>query len=289
MGFAPPPPPNPAQPPANPGPAGGYPAPPPGPPSGPGGNYPPDHVSERPRGDDRSADGASLRTGLAWTGGAPVADFGLDRVKDEAEGREASTRGLRSKSVTFIPLSPESSRTMERHKQDHLAAMRAEEAAEGEVEEGPAPEGDYFSYGAGQDYDHPLARHRRASDPSSDRAPIRRPDPQEDIEDLPDRFDADGRPLDGRSASNRRAWTTRSGEFARRPRREGDWDVRGAWQVGGTDPEAVQRLVNGVTSALEGRQGLLRFIGDIFTGGAGLIGDGRDDAPGENRGRHRRR
>lgn len=288
MGFAPPPPPNPAQPPANPGPAGGYPAPPPGPPSGPGGNYPPDHVSERPRGDG-SADGASLRTGLASTGGAPVSNPGIDRVKDESEGTEASARGLRSKSVTFIPLSPESSRTMERHKHDHIAAMRAEEAGEGQEEEGPAPEGDYFSYGADEDYDHSLARHRRASDPSSDRAPIRRPNPQDDIEDLPNRFDADGRPLDGQSASNRRAWTTRSGEFARRPRREGDWEARGAWQVGGTDPEAVQRLVNGVTSALEGRQGLLRFIGDIFTGGAGLLGDGRGDAPGENRGRHRRR
>lgn len=167
---------------------------------------------------------------------------------------------------------------MERHRQDHqehLAALETE-ADEG-AQEKPRERGD--------DEHHGSDKSRRTSSPP-DRASARR---REEVEDLPDRFDAAGRPLDGRSASNRAGWTTRRGEFARRPRREGDLDVRGAWQVGGTDPEAVQRIVNGVTSALEGRQGLLRFIGDLFTGSAGLLTDGQSNVSGENRGRHRRR
>lgn len=193
---------------------------------------------------------------------------------------------------------------MERHRQEHLAALEAEAAAaedededKGDDDEDGVPGRAHDSHGHG--HRHRPDHHGRSFDPFSDRAlqPLRRSlAPANDVEDLPDRFDADGRPLDGRPVSGHRGLTTRSGEFSRRPRREGDWDVHGAWQVGGTDPEVLERMVHGITTALEGRQGLLRAIGEVFAGGAGLLGDDRTGGDntdggggGENRGRYRRR
>lgn len=223
----------------------------------------------------------------------------LDGVTRDGDGAPAHNH----KSVSFGPMSPLSSRTMEQHHLSHAEHMAAELAAENAAAKATADDEhnarDYFLH-------DPSTRgsgvvHRRSSDPSSDRPPLRSHDggrdlavsnPQDDVEVLPDRFDAEGRPLDGRPATSDRAggWTTRSGEFARRRQRPGDWGVRGSWQVGGTDPEAVERMAQGMTSALESRGGLLRFIGDVFTGGAGRL---EDERPGRSddgdRGRHRRR
>ena len=83
------------------------------------------------------------------------------------------------------------------------------------------------------------------------------------VESLPDRFDSQGRPLDGRSRSADH-WTTRRGTFRRAPQRAGGWDVRGAWEVGGTDSEAVERLVASFTSALDGRRSWTGVLGDVL-------------------------
>lgn len=163
--------------------------------------------------------------------------------------------------------------TMERHKRD-----QEEAASRGEVGEDGEEKGS-------------RSRDGHASDSASD------------VEDLPDRFDQEGRSLDPDSPGNRSRpqWTTRSGEFERRPQKQGDWDVHGSWQVGGTDAEAVERLVKDVTGALEGKGGWMGAVATIL--GSGLLAppighqveDGRaGDAGGrreerENRGRHRRR
>lgn len=294
-GYAPPPPPNTTQPPLGPGPSGRYPAPPPGPPSGlhPGGNYPPDHVSDPPRG-GVSTDGASLRTELDSICSVAASDFIIDPVMSETEETGAPRRRLRSKSVSFIPLSPKSSKTMERHRQEHIAASNLETnegggGGGGDMAEGSAQERANISYRDDHKHQH-SDKYRHSADLSSDRAPVRSSRrasaPQDDIEVLPDRFDEHGQPLDVRPTPD---LTMRSGEFVRSPRREGDWGVQGSWQVGGTDPEAVERMVNGVVTVLEGRQGFFRSIGDMFTGGADLLGDGRSTVGGENRGRYRRR
>jgi hypothetical protein len=94
---------------------------------------------------------------------------------------------------------------------------------------------------------------------------------EEDIEELPDRFDSDGRPIDDRNPGDGPRWTSRSGEFQRRPRRPGDWDVRGAWHVGGTDDIQVDRLARSFTEALDGRRSWLGVIGEAL-GGSGLLG-----------------
>lgn len=145
--------------------------------------------------------------------------------------------------------------------------------------------------------ERPSFRRRRSSDPSSDRPIVRHArgrdtDAGDDVEDLPDRFDSQGRPLDGRSATHSR-WTTRRGTFERPAQRPGGWNVQGAWQVSGTEQEAVDRLVRNVTGALEGQRSWMSVIGDVI--GGGLLpppgaghGEGQDHDD-EDDGRRRRR
>lgn len=112
----------------------------------------------------------------------------------------------------------------------------------------------------------------------------------EPIEVLPDRFDRHGRPLDKRSAKNR-DWTHRQGDFEYKPKHKDDWDIKGAWQVAGTDGQAVDQIVRGVTGALEGKSGWLGLLGTVLGGLAeperqGAIEDGRQE---ERRRRRRHR
>lgn len=144
-----------------------------------------------------------------------------------------------------------------------------------------------------------VRRDRRARDTSSGS------DSPEEVEALPDRFDSHGQPLDGLSASKSK-WTTRKGTFHRKPQRPDGLDVAGAWQVSGTDGEAVDRLVKNFTSALDGQKGWMGVIGEVL--GAGLLpgaegqgsrleqGGGRQrhdedehDGDGDGDGRRRRR
>lgn len=286
-GYVPPPPPGPPPGP-EPGLGGRYPplgppGPPPGPPP-PGGNHPPDHVSHlrqdggsRPAGAKAGAFGRAFRP---WSGDtAPETNRRADGMSStHPYGASAAARRppAASKSVTFIPLSPKSSQTMERHRREHAAGADSPPGREGDA--GDSPDWD-------QEADERRhVRRRRSSDPSSDRPVVvsrRRgqddSDSDDEVEDLPDRFDSYGRPLDGRSASHSR-WTARSGAFERRPQRPGGWDVQGAWQVSGTEQEAVDRLVRNVAGALEGRHGWMSVIGDVL--GAGLLAQGGRGVPG---------
>jgi hypothetical protein len=133
-----------------------------------------------------------------------------------------------NKSVTFAPLSPESTRHLEK------------------------------------------TRRRRNSDPSSDRPNIpskhrrrhrnasRSPSPaasSEDVEVLPDRFDKDGRPLDGDGYP-----------FPRQP-------------------EMVERIVHDFGDVLEGRQSWMSLLRGFFEEAAG---DSRSGDGGGGGGRRRR-
>lgn len=89
-------------------------------------------------------------------------------------------------------------------------------------------------------------------------------EPESDVEYLPDRFDSRGRPL---STSGLDAgWTERNGQFRRRPRNKGDWDVSGLWHIGGTDKEVVERVAGGVRDVIDGRTSLLGFVGGMMGG-----------------------
>ncbi|EWG40878.1 hypothetical protein FVEG_03120 [Fusarium verticillioides 7600] len=236
----------------------GPPPPPPGPPGPPpaGGPRAPDNVSNPVHnlGSRGLDEGASDRTGrVDGTGEKTEADSVTDSLDSSDEGQPA-------KSVVFGPLSPKSSMTMRRHREE-TAAKEEKERQEQEAHDllqglvptrprskstPPAMEmDDYFG-----------RRHRYRDDDSSS---------DESVEELPDRFDRQGRPLDGRS-SRSRSWTRRQGDFQYKPRHRDDWDIKGAWQVAGTDSQAVDQIVRGVTGALEGKSGWLGLIGNILGG-----------------------
>jgi hypothetical protein len=153
-----------------------------------------------------------------------------------------------------------------------------------------------------------LRRKRSGSEPSSDRPPthrrrrrLRDGSPQSDddqIEILPDRFDAQGRPLDP-GERKRRNWASRRGDFEYRSTERAGPHVEGAWQVGGTNPELVERMAQGVGNILEGRSGWMGLLGNLLTNLPAAGGDqGRrtiddegydEDDEAESRGRRRRR
>jgi hypothetical protein len=112
------------------------------------------------------------------------------------------------------------------------------------------------------------------------------------IEVLPDRFDAQGHPLDS-SGRIIPQWTSRHGQFERRPRHPGDWDIRGLWGVGGTDHEAVERIVQDVEGVLSGQGGWMGLLRDVVGGVRALSHEGRemieDDSDSAARRRWRRR
>lgn len=200
-----------------------------------------------------------------------------------------------SKSVTFIPMSPRSAAALRRHHEEQKAAAAAAKAAkekdrdDDEAEDQDIPDltlQDYITalIGGGttkptssksRSRSHPRSRH---DSPSSS---------EEEIELLPPRFDAQGRPLHSSPSRQNPQWTHRKGDFsysspssARQQRN----NVSGEWAVGGTDPEAVERMVRGVTGVLEGvgtgkgggGGGLLGVLGGLLLKGVvgGLAGAG---------------
>ncbi|KAH7325756.1 hypothetical protein B0I35DRAFT_474495 [Stachybotrys elegans] len=321
MGYPPAAPPGP---PPGPGPGpSGYPPAPPGQP--PTGGIPPNHVSDisrshrgRDGGDedgvkrDRSVAPSREPSAVADSTPKPAA---VPSRRDSPPTREPSDERLSasvppdsgatadriripvSKSVSFIPLSPKSSMTMERHQREKEKHEAGQSKSKPHKEDEDVDDSKTVA-------SRPEFRRRRSSDPSSDRPVIRRggarahetgvSDVEEEVENLPDRFDATGKPLDGR-ASSHKGWTSRSGEFVRKPQHAGDWDAKGSWQVGGTEAEVVERLAKTMTGVIEGRNSWMQLLGGV----GGLLlpeaesssrGHGRvDDDEDDRNAKHRRR
>lgn len=173
-----------------------------------------------------------------------------------------------TKSVAFIPLSPQSSRTLRKHHETHE-----------QTERNAAPDSELEDQAAGSRRPA-LNRRRSDSDPSADRPLIHRrrrrrnesPHSGEgDVEVLPDRFDSAGRPI---NPHDPRRWHTRQGDFEYNPRDRGGTHAQGAWGIQGTDPEMVNRMAGSVGSLLQGRQGFLGILGTVLTSLPGSSGTG---------------
>lgn len=183
----------------------------------------------------------------------------------EGEEEEEDKGPQTSKSVTFIPMSPRSAAALRRHHEEQKAAAAAAKAAKDKSKDDDDAEDQDIPDLTLQDYitaliggskpthnppsrsrSHPRSRHDSPSHSSSSS--------EEEIELLPPRFDAQGRPLHHSPSRQNPQWTHRKGDFSYTPtrRRDNEPDVRGEWAVGGTDPEAVERMVRGVTEVLEG-------------------------------------
>ena len=187
-----------------------------------------------------------------------ITDVEADAVKRD---------GIRSKSVSFT-LSPKSSRTLELHRKEQSENEKHDHTDNGDKDDTRSDDGP-----------PPSTLQRSATEPVRKSGASRRRRSSDsdvsdsDVEDLPDRFDKRGRAFDS-SGRGRDEWTSRSGEFGRRAQKPGDASVRGAWQVGGTDSDAVQNIAKGVTEALDGKGGWLGLLGTVLN--SGLLEDGKN-------------
>lgn len=174
-------------------------------------------------------------------------------------------------------MSPRSSSALRRHHEE-LKAKAEKEEEEKKAKEAEPSDIDYFGALLGQLIPHTQPRRDSDKDPSSNRSlvPKRRTEDdnsdsgtdEEVIEVLPDRFDSQGRPLNGTRTNNTPRVHSRRGDFEyRNPRRPGGTQMQGEWAVAGTDPEAVERIVRNVTGVLEGRGSWLGLLGGILGGG----------------------
>lgn len=183
-------------------------------------------------------------------------------------------------------MSPKSTKTMERHKREQEEASHEDsESEESEDERGSRFRHHRRNSELAHDGMTHRSHHRYSSDSDSD-----------DVEVLPERFDKNGAPINGRETTGRRGWSTRSGQFERQPQKPGDWNVKGAWHIGGTNEAAVQKLSQDVTDALDGRKSWLNVVGGVLGGGLADPGTGshqideRHDSPnGDDSQRRRRR
>lgn len=200
----------------------------------------------------------------------------------DAMSMAASTSA--TKSVTWGPLSPKSSFTLERHRQVH--EQQLEESTTDSVEEGFEPPVLSEAQLAAL---RPVPLRRRSSDPTPNRPIARRGRTSEvdhDVEDLPDRFDDHGRPLDGRGLTSRGP-RYQSGSFEYRPRNDdqGKWNVNGSWAATGTDNEVVHRLMGDVEGLVSGRKNWGDVLQDLVKG---LQSGGGDDVLDDRQRRSRR-
>ncbi|KAF4978709.1 hypothetical protein FZEAL_4951 [Fusarium zealandicum] len=236
----------------------GYPPPPPGPPrglsTGPPANYPP----PPPPGPPRPPTGGPTSGNVS-----DLLDLGSRGLDEDSDGESHA-----AKSVFFIPLSPKSSMTMKRHRADAAAKeekeRRDQEALDmvqglvhvNQHDRSHRPRS-LSSSSSSDDYRSDRRRRRRSRHDGSSL--------DDAVEVLPDRFDRHGKVLDD-SATGSRGLTSRRGDFKYQPKDRGDWDIKGAWQVAGTDGESVERIVRGVTDVLEGRGGWMGLLGNVLGG-----------------------
>ena len=153
-----------------------------------------------------------------------------------------------SKSVVFIPLSPKSSATLRRHHEEQATATKSETedvASESDDNTNNNRDSGKTRRNSDPSSDRPLVSTRRSRDAKNKSETEEDDEEEEVIEMLPDRFDAQGRPLDGSSSSRGgpSQWHNRRGDFEyRSPRGPDGLNMRGEWGVAGTDAETVERL-----------------------------------------------
>ena len=196
------------------------------------------------------------------------------------------------KSVTFIPLSPKSSATLRRHREEQEAAKSATEDVTSDSDDDYGRSRDRGKGRGDHSSDRSLVSTRRPRTADKETASDLETDDEDVIEMLPDRFDAQGRPLDGSSLPRGSPrWHSRRGDFEyRNPRGADGFNMRGEWGIAGTDAEVVERVVQNVTDVLEGRRSWMGLIGGLLSESL-LRGPGEDDDDGDERkdGRRRRR
>lgn len=197
--------------------------------------------------------------------------FEDDRLPTRSSSTSSTTETNRnSPKVHFRPLSPESSRTLQRHRI--------------ETNEIPSPavndENTSRHHQDSRRSKDPHPRTRSFSESASDRLALTRrdlhprgisphsSDEDDDVVDLPDRFDPSGRPLNPRDRPSLHRSRSSYSEFEYRPQHPGDLSLHGAWAAfsAGENPD-VARLVQTVSGLLQNQRGFLGTLGHLLQDG----------------------
>ncbi|KAJ3567813.1 hypothetical protein NPX13_g6641 [Xylaria arbuscula] len=233
------------------------------PPGGPGHHPGPENVSEVPQnGDSRTPPDGSGSATTKQDGIRAKSKRSLSSSSSSASSVSSVTESKRTgPKVHFRPLSPESSRVLQQRR---------------EVSKGPTSDVTNTADSPKHEESRNLhARTRSSSEPSSSRRALthrgRRPrsvspnsSDDDDIVNLPDRFDPSGRPLDPRDRSLNRSRRPSYGGFEYRPQHPGDMHIRGEWAalpLEGIDTAQIAQTIGGL---LQGQGGFLGTLGHLL-------------------------
>ncbi|OAA58936.1 hypothetical protein SPI_06138 [Niveomyces insectorum RCEF 264] len=200
--------------------------------------------------------------------------------------------GTQSKAVDFAPLSPQSSRTLQKHRNQTREQQPKPDTndSSGRSLSPPANNANGRTDDSRSIVPYANRRSRHSSEPRyrrSDGLQLRlKPNAStttssedEDVtEVLPDRFDSEGRPLDRRgqpiyhkARSRSSPLTSRRGDFEYDSSRNNGWHVRGQWGVAGTNAATVERMAENMRGVIDGLgrgrpSGILGAIGGLLEG-----------------------
>ncbi|KAI1152000.1 hypothetical protein F4825DRAFT_476428 [Nemania diffusa] len=232
------------------------------PPGGPGNHPGPDNVSQVPNIDASRTHPDASRSVTTKQDGVRGE---IGQLATASSSRSSITEQNRTTpKVHFGVLSPKSSQTLQRHREE-----KNETIADIVNDENALRRQD------NRKLRDSYSRKRSSSDPPSSHRALERRDSRprgfsvnssddDNVVDLPDRFDSSGRPLDPRDRSLRRPRSSH-GEFEYRPQHPGDLSMRGAWAAfqSGDEP-GVARLTQTVSELLQGQRGFLGTLGHIL-------------------------
>ncbi|KAI0205842.1 hypothetical protein F4808DRAFT_470801 [Astrocystis sublimbata] len=232
------------------------------PPGGPGHHPGPENVSNVPPIDISRALPDAARSATTKQDGVRFED---DRhPTPSSSGSSQTERNKATPKVQFRPLSPESSKTLQRHREGAIERPLQISQDEGTPQD-PEPRIRSLSLsGPASDY---LATPRQ--DQSHGNTAPHPSDSGNDIVYLPERFDSSGRPLGARGRPSLDRSRSSYGEIEYRPQHPGDMDVRGAWaamQADG-DSDVAAQLMQTISGLLQNQQGFLGTLGNLLQDG----------------------
>ncbi|KAI1750859.1 hypothetical protein F4782DRAFT_548421 [Xylaria castorea] len=239
------------------------------PPGGPGHHPGPENVSQVPNIGVSCAHPDASRSATTKQDGVRFED---DRLPTSSSTSSSTEMNRTTPKVHFRPLSPESSRTMERHREktneipSHVTddENNPRHPQDSRRSKDPSPRTRSSSESASNSLalTHRDRRLRGVSPTSSDDG--------DGIVNIPDRFDSSGRPLDSRDRPSLRRSRSSYGEFEYHPQHPGDLSLRGARAAlpASGDPDMAQ-LVQTIGGLLQNQRGFLGTLGHLLQDGLG--------------------
>ncbi|KAK4179899.1 hypothetical protein QBC36DRAFT_56906 [Triangularia setosa] len=225
-------------------------------------------ASPRPNVEGDKKDG--LNTKLTPFYSPPTSPIMTPQTEDDDPNDDMPGTPRTARSVIFIPMSPKSQATLRRHRE-------AQDAARSGAEDSDITPPSPLEITSSDD-------DKSSRKKTKDRKVASETDDESAVEELPDRFDGEGRPLTAQGHEDRRGGVhSRKGSFEyRSPKGAQGLNMMGDWAVSGADKETVEKIVQNVTGVLEGRGSWMGLIGGLLSGNLLQGGGGHGEEGGHD-------